>query len=171
MITIDKVIQQLQVNAEIVRALVGPISVEQANWMPDEETWNMKEVMEHVYNEERVDFRKHLKEMFSDPPQPWGEFRHEELILVESCHQALDSFLIEREASLEWLQSLESPDWNVISQASFGDGGDVLTLSAGDVLGSWVAHDFLHIRQMNELLFAWNVQQVTPYSVRYAGEW
>ena len=101
MITIEKVIQQLNINAEIVRTLVEPISEEQANWKPDEETWNMKEVIEHVYNEERIDFRKHLKEMFSEPPLPWGKFRHEELILVESCHQALESFLKERQASLE----------------------------------------------------------------------
>jgi hypothetical protein len=60
MINIDKVIKQLTNNAEIVRALVEPISENQANWKPDQETWNMKEVMEHVYNEERIDFRKHL---------------------------------------------------------------------------------------------------------------
>jgi uncharacterized damage-inducible protein DinB len=170
MITIEKVVKQMKFNAEIVRALVQPISDEQAQWKPDEETWNMKDVMEHVYNEERIDFRKHLKEMFSDPPLPWGEFRHEELITVESCHQALESFLMERQASLEWLRLLDSPDWEVESQANFGP-DEVLTFKAGDVLGSWVAHDFLHIRQMNELLYAWNMQQVLPYSVRYAGGW
>ena len=170
MITIEKVIKRLRDNAEIVRALVLPLSEEQANWNPNEETWNMKEVMEHVYNEERIDFRKHLKEMFSDPPQPWGKFRHEELISVESCHQALESFLMEREASLEWLRSLKSPNWEVESKATFGL-EEVLTFKAGDVLGSWVAHDFLHIRQINELLYAWNMQQVLPYSVRYAGAW
>lgn len=171
MISIEKIIQQLTANAEIVRGLVQPISDEQAQWKPNAETWSMKEVMEHVYNEERVDFRKHLKEMLSDPPQPWGEFRQEEYISVRSCRQALESFLIEREASLVWLRALESPDWDVTSQASFGPAGDVLTLSAGNVLASWVAHDFLHIRQMNELLYAWNEQQVSPYSVQYAGGW
>jgi hypothetical protein len=108
--------------------------------------------------------------MFSDPPQPWGEFRREEWISVKSCRQALESFLMERETSLEWLRSLHSPDWDLKSQATFGP-GEVLTFRAGDVLGSWVAHDFLHIRQMNELLYAWNAQQVSPFSVRYAGGW
>jgi hypothetical protein len=108
--------------------------------------------------------------MFSDPPQPWGAFRHEELILVESCNQALENFLKERQTSLEWLRSLESPDWEVESLANFGP-EDVLGFKAGDVVGSWVAHDFLHIRQMNELLYAYNVQLVSPYSVHYAGGW
>lgn len=171
MFNIEKIILQLTINTDVVRALVQPISDEQAQWKPDEETWSMKEVMEHVYNEERLDFRKHLKEMMSDPQQPWEAFRQNEYIVVERCQQAFEGFMIEREASLVWLRNLESPDWDVTSQASFGPEGDVLTLSAGDVLGSWVAHDFLHTRQMNELLYAWNVQRVSPYSVRYAGEW
>ena len=53
MISIENIIRQLFINAEIVRELVQPISDEQAHWKPNEETWSMKEVMEHVYNEER----------------------------------------------------------------------------------------------------------------------
>jgi hypothetical protein len=34
-----------------------------------------------------------------------------------------------------------------------------------------VAHDFLHIRQMNELQYAWNETQAAPYAVQYAGGW
>ena len=171
MIKIENITLQLTTNAEVVRSLVQPISDEQAQWRPNAETWSMKDVMEHVYNEERVDFRKHLKEMLSNPQLPWGEFRNEEYISMGSCRQALEKLLIEREASLDWLGALKAPDWDVISQASFGPEENVLTLSAGDVLVSWVAHDFLHIRQMNELLYAWNVQQVLPYSVQYAGGW
>ncbi len=127
--------------------------------------------MEHLYNEERIDFRKHLQEMFSDPPQPWGEYHRTEYLTVESCREALEGFLDERKASLAWLRSLESPAWEVTSQTPFGPPGEVLVLSAGDVLVSWVAHDFLHIRQMNELLYAWNSHQASPYSVEYGGQW
>jgi len=127
--------------------------------------------MEHIFNEERIDFRKHIKEMLSDPPQPWGEFRHEEYISVEGCRQALECFLSEREASIAWLKALESPDWDTKSQAPFGPLSANITLSAGDVLVSWVEHDFLHLRQMIELLHAWNEKQASPYSVQYAGGW
>lgn len=171
MIHIKEIIRQLTGNAEAMRALVQTISDEQAQWKPNPETWSMKEVMEHVYNEERIDFRKHLKEMLSDPPQLWGEFRHEEYVSVEDCCQALEGFLTEREASIAWLKALKSPDWDTASQAPFGPAGDVLVFSAGDVLASWVAHDFLHMRQMIELLYAWNEKQVSPYSVQYAGGW
>jgi len=127
--------------------------------------------MEHIYNEERLDFRKHLKEMFSDPPMAWSEFRHEEYIHVENCRQALETFLFEREASINWLKSLGAPDWTVSSQATFSPEGVAIEIHAGDVLASWVEHDFLHLRQMIELHYAWAEQQAMPYSVHYAGGW
>jgi len=171
MINIEEIIRQLTANAQAMRALVQTISEEQAHWKPGPETWSLQEVMGHVYNEERIDFRKHLKEMLHDPPQPWGEFRHEEVVSVEGCRQALEGFLIEREASLAWLKALGSPGWDIKSQAPFGPLSLNMTLSAGDVLASWVEHDFLHIRQMVELLHAWNAKQASPYSVDYAGGW
>ena len=170
-IHIEEIVRQLADNAEAMRALVQTIPEAQAHWKPSAETWCLKEVMGHLYNEERIDFRKHLKEMLNDPPKPWGEFRREELVSVENCRQALEGFIIEREASIAWLKALESPDWDIKSQASFGPLSSNITLSAGDVLVSWVEHDFLHIRQMTELLYAWNAKQASPYSVDYAGGW
>jgi uncharacterized damage-inducible protein DinB len=171
MITLGDIIQRMKANAEVIRSLVGTISDEQAQWQPGADTWSMAQVMEHVYNEERIDFRKHLKEMLSDPPQPWGEWNPQEYVRVASCRQALDLFLTERDDSIAWLQELGSPDWNLESRAPFGPAGEELVLKFGDVLVSWVAHDFLHIRQMNELQFAWNEAQAAPYSVQYAGGW
>jgi uncharacterized damage-inducible protein DinB len=171
MINKEEILRQMDSNAEAIRALLQTISDEQARWKPDPETWSMQEVMEHIYNEERIDFRKHLKEMFSDPPQPWGRFRQEEYIAVENCLQALEAFLDERKASIAWLKSLVSPDWGITSQATFSFDSDTLVLSAGDVLVSWVAHDYLHMRQMNELTYAWNEKLASPFSVEYAGGW
>jgi hypothetical protein len=171
MLKLDEIILRLSANAEAVRLLVEPISDEQGHWKPDPETWSLQEVMEHLYNEERLDFRKHLKEILADPPQPWGEFRPGENLTVGSCREALAGFLEERQASLAWLRSLASPAWEVTSPTVFNPQGEALTLSAGDVLVSWVAHDFLHLRQLNELLYAWNAHQAAPYSVAYGGEW
>lgn len=171
MINLEITSQQLKDNAAIIRDFVQPVSPGQANWKPDEETWSIKEVLDHFYNEERLDFRKHLQEMLSDPPRPWGKFNPDDWVALESCTKALEGFLAERGASLAWLDSLDEPDWGVTSQISFGPSRDTLVLSAGDVLVSWVAHDFLHIRQLNELLFAWHAEQSSPYSVRYAGDW
>jgi len=170
-IDIEEIVRHLTGNAGAMRALYQTISEDQAKWKPDPDTWSLEEVMQHVYNEERIDFRKHLKEMLSDPPQPWGKSRPEEHISGIDWRQSLDGFLDERRASLDWLEALESPNWDKSSQVSSGPAGDVWSLSAGDVLVSWVAHDFLHLRQMNELLYAWNEKDASPYSVQYAGGW
>jgi uncharacterized damage-inducible protein DinB len=170
MVNIENIIRPMTANAEAMRALVQTISPEQADWKPGPETWSLKEVLAHVYNEERMDFRTHLQEMLQHPPQPWGALR-QEYVPVATCRQALDGFLLEREASLAWLKALPAPDWDVQSQASFGPSQKTLTFSAGDVLLSWVEHDILHLRQIVELLHAWNAKQASPYALDYAGGW
>ncbi len=171
MMNFDEIVERLAKNAEGIRRLLEGLSEEQVNWKPDPETWSLKEVMEHFYNEERLDFRKHLKELLSDPPQPWGKFRQEDTIHVENFWQALDGFLAEREASLAWLKELGNRDWTISTKVSFGSDQEIFVLRAGDVLVSWVAHDFLHLRQINELLYSWNEKRAAPFSVQYAGGW
>jgi len=68
-------------------------------------------------------------------------------------------------ASLAWLAGLDSPNWAAVAVAPFG------SISAGDILASWAAHDLLHLRQLIELHWAYQRQQVAPYEVRYAGDW
>lgn len=170
MIKLIEIIRQLTANAVAMRAVVETISEEQANWKPNPDTWSMKEVWQHLYNEERLDFRQHLKEMLHIPPQPWVSDPNA-YITVESCQKALDGFLTERTASLAWLKMLEATDWEITTQVSFSPEHETFVLKAGDVLVSWVEHDILHMRQMVELLHAWSVKTAAPYSVQYAGGW
>ena len=79
--------------------------------------------------------------------------------------RALDAFLRERAASLEWLRGLHEPNWDATYHARWG------VLRAGDLLAAWLAHDHLHVRQLNELHYAYLAQQAAPYSVEYAGDW
>jgi hypothetical protein len=170
MIYLGDIIRQLTVNAQAIQAVVESISDEQAGWQPDANTWAMQTVIEHLYNEERGDFRAHLQEIFNDPPQPWGALQPP-WTSVADFRQALAGFLAEREASIAWLRTLPAPNWDATISASFGPQNELLELSAGDLLVSWVAHDHLHLRQVNELLFAWNAHQAQPYKVDYAGGW
>jgi hypothetical protein len=67
--------------------------------------------------------------MFGEP-QP-----HEQRIALETCRQALEGFIEERQASIAYLSALESPDWGVAKEFRFGP-SETLTLSAGDLLVS-----------------------------------
>ena len=77
----------------------------------------------------------------------------------------LAKFLAARQESLVWLRSLDAPDWQAAIAMPWG------SLTAGDMLASWAAHDLLHLRQLVELHYAWTQQAAAPHSVEYAGEW
>jgi hypothetical protein len=143
---------------------VQTVSEEQAHWKPGQASWSLSEVLNHLYNEERNDFRLHLNELLSDPPKPWGTL-HAKWFEIKEHLRALEGFLVEREASLAWLGALVAPHWDITTQITFGPSSDPMVLSAGELLVSWVEQDYLHIRQINELLHAWNVQQAAPCSV------
>jgi len=42
-------------------------------------------------------------------------------------------------------------------------------MSAGLLLANWLAHDLFHIRQTNDLHFAYLTQLVAPVSLGYSG--
>ena len=53
----DYCIEQLTVNATALAALTAGIDAEQARWKPSPETWSVLEVVNHLADEEREDFR------------------------------------------------------------------------------------------------------------------
>jgi len=153
-----------------IRLLAQGVDDDQARWRPDADSWSILEVICHLLDEERKDFRVRLDITLHKPDETWPgidpagwvtEHNYNEQDLAAS----LQAFQEEREASLAWLKRLEAPDWEASHEAPWG------TMRAGDLLASWVAHDLLHMRQLVELYWAYNEQKVLPYSTRYAGEW
>jgi hypothetical protein len=166
----DVLQQTLAEGAGIIRSLAMGIPQEEARYKPDPDTWSVLEVICHLYDEEREDFRAHLDYILHHPDDPWSEIdpqgwvssrKYNEQVLSDK----LGAFLAEREKSLVWLRGLKSPDWESRISNTFG------TLSAGEMLTSWVAHDSLHIRQLNELRYGRIVRLAQPYDVGYAGGW
>jgi hypothetical protein len=162
--------QLLAQNAERIALLVRSVPTEQARWRPTPESWSILEVVNHLYDEEREDFRVRLDITLHRMEQPWPpidppawvvERRYNERDLEES----LSGLLAERHKSLEWLDTLGAPDWEASYEAPFG------LIRAGDILASWVGHDHLHSRQLVELHRAYTVRLVSPYALDYAGPW
>lgn len=167
----DRLIEQMERDARRVQAMVEGIGDEQMRWKPDVKTWSLLEVVGHLLEEERRDFRVRLELLLHDPaaewqpidPQGWvTEHRYNE----QDPATTLQAFLDERRASLAWLRSLAAPDWESAAPAPWGG-----QIRAGDMLAAWAAHDTLHMRQLVELQRAWIVELSTPYETGYAGEW
>jgi DinB family protein len=163
---------RLEASGAALAALARSAGPELARWRPGEGRWALVEVVAHLADEERFDFRarfdllvgKHREEPFA-PIDPAGWVAARRYIELE-LDVALEDFLAERRHSLAWLRGLGAPD---LSPArSLPSGGD---LSAGDVLASWVAHDLLHLRQMARILHARAAADAAPHGVGYAGSW
>ncbi|HCB50807.1 MAG TPA: DinB family protein [Chloroflexi bacterium] len=162
--------QLLLQNSERIRLLVQGVSAEQAQWKPAPNSWSILEVVNHLLDEEREDFRMRLDIILHEPdrklppidPERWVvERKYNDRDLEES----LELFLSERQASFEWLETIGEPEWEASYQMPFG------SIRAGDMFASWVAHDLLHMRQLVELHRAYVLELVAPFEVTYAGPW
>lgn len=166
----ERLQQKLASNAQRIRLLVEGVEPEQARWKPDVEEWSILEVVNHLYDEEREDFRVRLDITLHKPNQRWppidpGGWVEARGYNGRDLGGSLNKFLEERESSLAWLARLQTPDWDVTYEAPWGP------IKAGDIFVAWVAHDQLHMRQLVELHRAILLRLAGPYDVRYAGQW
>lgn len=162
---------QLERNAETIRAFINGVTEAQARWKPTADDWSILEVINHLYDEECADFRQRIDYTLHKPGEPWpaihpGAWVVERKYNERSLAESLADFLRERQQSVYWLGQLAAPDWE---KSEYHPDGFVL--KAGDLLAAWLAHDFLHLRQLSELHYAWVKLQSEPFSVEYAGDW
>jgi hypothetical protein len=159
---------QLAATAPVIAALVRDTPVEAVRWKPTPADWSVLEVITHLADEEREDFRTRVEVSLFQPgvppppidPQGWVTARrYNERDPAES----LARFLSEREQSLAWLRGLGTVELTVLTTRP--------PLRAGDLLAAWVAHDLLHLRQLIELRYAWTAHTAAPFTLGYAGDW
>lgn len=157
-------------NAARIEALVEGVSSEDARWKPNPDEWSILEVVNHLYDEEREDFRVRLNIILHDPEEDWPPIDPEGWVKERKYNErdltgSLGKFLSEREKSLEWLKSINNPHWETVYTSPFG------SMRAGDMLSSWLTHDHLHMRQLIELHRFLSETKVVPFNMDYAGNW
>jgi len=144
----------MALQAERIRVLVEGVSDEQARWKPDAASWSILEVVNHLYDEEREDFRVRLDLLLHQPeivappidPQAWVTAR---AYNERDRGESLANFLAERRRSLDWLRGLGAPDVAAEIVMPWG-----AVYHPGDMAAAWVSHDLLHLRQLVELHWA-----------------
>lgn len=96
-------------------------------------------------------------------PQQWVIERNYN---ARDLDESLNRFLMERQKSIEWLSDLKNPDWQLsVEHPALGK------MTAEMVLANWLAHDYLHIRQLNRLQREYFSAQFSGVSLAYAGDW
>jgi DinB superfamily len=163
-------IERLAANVNVIESLARNLSAEQARWKPQPDKWSILEVVNHLYDEEREDFRARLDLLLHQPDQRWVPIDPPKWAVEREYNrrdpgQSLESFLQERRISIEWLMSLKNPRFENKYEHPKG------VISAGDLLASWVAHDLLHIRQLARLHWDYLNSASAPYRTGYAGKW
>ena len=159
------------IGVQSIIALTEGLTPDQARWKPTSQDWSILEVINHLYDEEREDFRLRVQQTIERPREPlppidperWAIERHYNDRELVAC---LEAFVRERRASLTWLATLRFEDWDRrLNHPRLAE------LRVGDVLAAWAGHDLLHIRQLNELRWLYLNIQMAPYELRYAGDW
>jgi len=167
---LDVLRRELAQAAETIQGLVAGVSAAEARVRPSPEAWSILEVVAHLLDEEREDFRPRLDLVLHRSQETWVPIDPAAWVTARGYNDrelgaTLSAFLTERERSLEWLAGLTAPDWSREYQASFGP------ITAGDLAASWAAHDLLHTRQLLELRRARLLALAAPHRTGYAGDW
>lgn len=165
-----EIVKQLEQNSSVFENLLKDISDPMKVWKQAPEKWCLLEIVCHLYDEEREDFRARTKHTLETPiealpsidPQGWVLSRQ---YMNQNYDLKLNQFLHERKESVIWLRSLQNPNWqNAHEHPKFGK------LSAKLFLTNWLAHDHLHLKQILKLKFDY-LKNSTSENLNYAGNW
>jgi hypothetical protein len=164
-------IERLSANRQVFQGLVDGVGPEQAKWRPLPGKWSILEVINHLHDEEREDFRQRLDLVLSNPEQTWPRIDPPTWVTSRQYNErdlsvSVNRFFGERENSLSWLSQLKDPRW--LNPYEHPDGG---AITAGDLLASWLAHDYLHIRQLSRLHWQYVGLIASPFQTNYGGPW
>lgn len=162
---------QLQENGELIRQFVNGFTQKQSQIKPAPEEWSVLEVVNHLYDEEREDFRPRFDYLLHHPGKAWPPIDPMGWVTSRKYNEreinsSLQNFLDERQKSLTWLAGLDNPNFEAFETHPVAG-----KFHAGDMLAAWVAHDLMHMRQLVELKYFLVGEMNQPYSPRYAGEW
>lgn len=166
----NHIISELQNNIDVFHSLLHGLDTDLQIWKPAPPKWSLLEIVCHLYDEERDDFRYRLRHILDTPqaampsinPVEWVISRHYD---KQNYEDKLLAFRNERLNSIAWLNTLEDAPWdNTHQHPSIGP------MSADMILANWLAHDYLHIRQITSLKYQY-LQQTTNVNLKYAGNW
>lgn len=166
----NRIIENLSSNQHVLSSILANKNQEEYLWKPDTKKWCILEVVCHLYDEEREDFRTRVQHTLATPNEPLPMFDpiawvKDRKYIEQDYHLVVEKLLVERNNSINWLKSLKNPPWkNAFNHPKLGP------LSSEHFLANWLAHDYLHIRQIISLQFHY-LKQKSQNELVYAGTW
>ena len=164
------IVEELSRNREVFQELLAGLQDELYLWKPAPEKWCLLEVVCHLFDEEREDFRARTRHVLETPDQPMPTFDPVAWVtgrayIKQDFEEKLAAFLNERSRSIAWLASLQDPQWeNAYDHPKLG------SMTAKMFLTNWLAHDYIHIRQIIRIKFEY-LREHSREDLTYAGKW
>ncbi len=164
------IIDQLEANASVLEDVLKSMPLEATTWRQQPEKWCALEIVCHLYDEERDDFRFRTRWVLEHPgefpptfnPLDWIEGHQ---YMAQDYSTMINKLVEERANSIKWLRALQQPKWNnSYEHPKLG------TVTARYFLTNWLAHDYLHLRQLIKLKFDY-LNTLTQEPLEYAGNW
>lgn len=165
------IINKLRLNLSIIENNLTALSVAEILFRPNVEHWCLLEIICHLVDEEKDDFRMRVKHTLENPetqapgfnPLDWVT---ERAYMQQDFKSKLQEFVQERKKSIAYLEALESPIWeNGYTHKSAG------RLTAFYFLNNWLAHDYLHLRQITKVKYEYLKSTESAINYDYAGNW
>lgn len=167
--SINHIINHLESHRAVYEKLFLTDSEALIYWKPDKDKWCLLEIVCHLIDEEIEDFRYRVKHTLTTPDQPappidpvgWPTSKK---YFEQDFKTSVSRFLEERDLSINWLRSIKNGNWtNEYKHPQIGN------ITAKQFLANWLAHDYLHIRQIMKLKFQY-LEHVSGEDLSYAGE-
>ena len=167
----QKMLDSLGRFGQMLPEIVRDVATDDSRWKPSDGAWSILEVVCHLADEEEFDFPERIKLTLADPNRSWPPIDPEAWPVERrynegNLNEAVARFDSLRNQSVRWMRSLVNPDWTrTYHHSKFG------SVRAGDLLAAWVAHDYLHLRQISKRMYQMAARDAGDYSVHYAGGW
>lgn len=167
------IIDQLAQHQDVFTHLLMIQNKNEILWKQTPDKWCLLEIVCHLIDEEKEDFRNRVKVCLESPgktpfpinPEGWVKSKS---YIKQDYEVKVSQFLEERSHSISWLKSLGDPQilqWkNGFTHVKLG------FLTAEDFLRNWLAHDYLHIKQITRLKYDY-LASISGETLHYAGVW
>jgi hypothetical protein len=150
---LDRSIQVLERTPRVLDSMLSGLDDEWTTTNEGENTWSPYDVMGHLIHGERTDWLTRLRIILGDGPDkrfaPFDRFAQFEESRGKSLADLLEEFAALRAAGLRDLRALELSDADLDRTGIHPKFG---TVTARQLLATWVAHDLDHIVQISRVM-------------------
>ena len=165
------VIDKLEINQGLFVTNLSGITKSETLFRPNPNHWCLLEIICHMVDEEKLDFRTRVLHCLKHPEIDPPAFDPLELVksgnyMEQDFKTIVDNFSNARKVSIIKLRKLVNPKWQNGYFHKYAG-----RMTAHSMLNNWLAHDYLHLRQITKVKYEYLKSISQDINFKYAGKW